>query len=106
MSLKNTGKFAMAYRVLDEAGNPVEVRARITDDIVLKKGQTIFFNEFVEDIKSLAQRNIISPEEADERIKTRERLDKEYNQQTAYSLRAGKVTDGEGLVGKVGTSKL
>lgn len=90
MSTKNTGKFALVHRVLDKNGNKTDtIRARITDDIVLKKGQVIFFNDFEEDVNNLVENNIITREDAIERIETRARLDKEYNQSTMYSLRAG-----------------
>lgn len=106
MSTKNTGKFALAYRVLDESGNAVGVRARITDDIVLKRGQIVFFNNFEEEINGLVKNEYITSQEANERIQKRKELDAQYNQETAYSLRAGKLPEGEGLVGSAGASKL
>lgn len=94
MSTKNTGKFALVQRILDEKGNyDGIIRARVTDDIVLKKGQTIFFNDFEEDVKGLVKMDVIDAQEADERINERKRLDKEYNQETVYSLRAGKLPE-------------
>lgn len=106
MSTKNTGKFALAYRVLDEQGEVKGVRARITDDILLKKGQVVFFNSFEEDINALVKNNYITSVEANERIQKRRELDEQYGQETAYSLRAGKLPEGQGLVGAAGTSKL
>lgn len=106
MSTKNTGKFALAYRVLDESGNAVGVRARITDDIVLKRGQIVFFNSFEEDIDALVKNNYITSQEANERIQKRKELDAQYGQETAYSLRAGKLPEGEGLAGAAPTTKL
>jgi hypothetical protein len=106
MSTKNTGKFALAYRVLDESGNSLGVRAKITDDIILKRGQTVFFNEFTQEVQALAKNKIISQEEAEEKILQRQRLDREYNQETLYSVRAGKVPENNGMVGKIGASKL
>lgn len=97
MSTKNTGKFALAYRVLDDAGNVKGVRARITDDIVLKRGQTVFFNSFEEDIQALVKNNYITSQEAQERIEKRKQLDAEYGQETAYSLRAGKLPENSTL---------
>jgi len=94
MSVKNTGKFAQVQRILNENGEYEGViRARVTDDIVLKKGQTVFFNEIEEEMKALVERNFISAEEADERLNKRKQLDKEYNQETVYSLRAGKLPE-------------
>lgn len=101
MSTKNMGKFALVQRVLNEQGKyDGVIRARITDDIVLKKGQTVFFNDFEDDIKALVERNIINEEEASQRIETRKKLDREYNQETVYSLRAGKLPEEVAGTGK------
>ncbi len=93
MSIKNTGKFGLAYQVLNEDGEKIGVRMRITADIVLKQGQTVFFNDFEEDINGLATKNIITAEEATAKILQRVALDGKYNQKTLYSVRAGKLPE-------------
>lgn len=105
--IKNEGKFALVHRVLNEDGTPTDViRARITADIVLKQGQTIFFNDFAEDVEALVKNKIIDRDKATERLEVRERLDKEYNQSTMYSLRAGKTKEQLAATNVGTTSKL
>lgn len=90
--IKNTGKFALVQRILDDSGKPTDViRAYITDDIVLKKGQTVFFNGFEDDINELVKREYITAEEGEKRIADRRAKDAEYSQSTMYSLRAGNL---------------
>jgi len=89
--IKNTGKFAIVTKVLDDNGTPTGVvRAKITDNIVLTKGQTVFFNDLDEELVALVSKNIISAEDAEERKQSTAKRDREYNQETVYSLRAGK----------------
>lgn len=92
--IKSTGKFALVHRVLTENGEKTDViRGRVTADINLKKGQTFFFNDFAGDIEALVKNDIVTRSEATERIEVRARLDREYNQNTMYSLRAGKTPE-------------
>ena len=97
MSTKNTGKFALAYKVLNDDGSVKGVRARITDDIILKRGQTVFFNGFEEEINTLVEKNFISAQEGQEKLAKRSELDSQYNQETLYSLRAGNIPTNEKL---------
>jgi len=91
---KSVGKFALVQRILDDKGNDTGVvRARITDDIVLTRGQTIFFNDFKEDIEKLVELKVITQQEGNDKIVKRESLDADFNQKTLYSLRAGKVPE-------------
>lgn len=91
---KSTGKFALVHRVLDDKGEKTDViRGRVTDDILLIKGQTFFFNDYKGDIEALVTNDIIDRSKADERLEVRARLDREYNQNTMYSLRAGKTPE-------------
>lgn len=90
---KNTGAFGLVFRVLNDNGESQGVRVKVTDDILLKKGQTLFLNDYKENIVGLADRGVISKQEAEDRINTRARLDAEYNQQTIYAIRAGKPVE-------------
>lgn len=67
------------------------IMAKVTQDITLKRGQMIFFNDYAEGIKKLAEYNIISKEEANDKLALTEELDRKYNRETIYSLRAGDV---------------
>lgn len=90
--IKNSGKFALVHRVLDDKGEKTDViRGRVTADITLLKGQTFFFNDFLEDVEALVTNKIIDRAAATERLEVRAKLDREYNQNTMYSLRAGKT---------------
>lgn len=65
------------------------IMAKVTQDITLKKGQMIFFNDYEEGINSLVKHNVISQDEANEKLALTRKLDREYGRETIYNLRAG-----------------
>lgn len=69
------------------------VKAVVTQDITLKRGQTIFFNDYEESINNLVKYNVITSEAAAEQIEKTRKLDREYKRETLYSLRAGKLPE-------------
>lgn len=91
--VKNKGAFAQVYRVLDDNGNDTGmVRARATADIIIKKGQVLFFDNYEENIKNLVDRKIITPEDGTSRLEARKELDAKYKMKTLYALKAGDPT--------------
>lgn len=84
-------KFAIVQR------NDKGVYAKVTQDITLKQGQMVFFNDYEESVKFLGQNGIITPEEAEQKIARTKELDREYNRETLYSLRAGKLETGNSV---------
>lgn len=88
--VKNKGAFAQVYRVLDDKGNDTGmVRARATADIIIKKGQILFFDNYEENIKNLVERKYITPEEGTSRLEARKELDEKFKMKTLYALKAG-----------------
>lgn len=69
------------------------VMARITQDITLSKGQTVFFNDYEEGINFLVKKDIITPEEGAQRLERTAELDDQYGRKTLYNLRAGKAPE-------------
>lgn len=84
---KSTGKFAEVYRT--DKG----IVARITDDIVLSRGQTVYFNDYEESINFLVEKNIITASEGQAKKESTAKRDREFNRETIYSLNAKPAKD-------------
>lgn len=95
-------KFAIVER------NDKGISAKVTQDVVLKRGQRIFFNDYEEGIKFLGEKGIITQEEVTQKLRRTQELDREYGRETLYSLRAGKdvvetATEKDASLGNKGT---
>ena len=82
-------KFALVQK------NDKGITARVTQDITLKRGQVVFFNDIEESNNMLVKNNVISQDEANQKIARIRELDEQYNRETLYSLRAGKLPQAE-----------
>lgn len=84
--------------MLDENGQPAKLLvAKAFSDIFIKAGQVIFFNDVIEGIDALESKGIITSEVASEKRLKVASDDKQYNQETLYQLRAGKVPVSDGV---------
>lgn len=90
--------FGRILKIKDDNGNVKRFQGYITKDVVLKKGTKFYLNDIEESFGKKVENNIISQQEADERLAKIRQLDTEYNRETKYVCRAAKPkTDTEGL---------
>lgn len=85
-------------KIKDDTGAIKRHQMYVTQDVVLKKGDTIFFNDLEESFAKKVEYNLISVEESTERLGKIRARDVEFNRETAYVCRLGKrKTETEGL---------
>ena len=86
--------FGRILKIKDDEGNVKRFEGYVTQDLVLKKGDKFYLNDIEESYAKKVEHNIISQEEATERLTATRKRDADFNRETKYVCRLKKNTTG------------
>jgi len=85
--------FGRILKIKDDEGNVKRFEGYVTQDMTLKKGDKFYLNDIVESYAKKVEHNIISQEEADQRLDATRQRDEQYNRETKYVCRLKKAVN-------------
>lgn len=85
--------FGRILKIKDEDGNVKRFEGYVTQDLTLKKGDKFYLNDIEESYAKKVEHNIISQDEANERLEATRARDEQYNRETKYVCRLKKNTN-------------